>query len=167
MSIYHNHHILPKHMGGTDDPSNLIKLTIEEHAEAHRMLWEQYGKNEDFLAWQGLSKLVNKKDILQIISKSKAGKIWVTNDVVHKLISPEILEDYENMGFRRGRLPMSEEGKANVAAASPKKRKPLSEQHKNNISKGLIGKRVSLRGPKKKEYKTPGYSYEKYLQKRG
>ena len=34
--IYHNHHILPKHMGGTDDPENIIKLTIEEHAEAHK-----------------------------------------------------------------------------------------------------------------------------------
>jgi len=29
-------------MGGTDDPSNLIELTVEEHAEAHRELWEQY-----------------------------------------------------------------------------------------------------------------------------
>ena len=32
----HKHHIIPRHMGGTDDPSNLIELTIEEHAEAHR-----------------------------------------------------------------------------------------------------------------------------------
>ena len=37
-TIYHIHHIIPKHLGGTDDPSNLIKLTIEEHAEAHRIL---------------------------------------------------------------------------------------------------------------------------------
>ena len=40
MNIYHKHHIIPKHMGGTDDPSNLIELTIEEHAEAHRKLFE-------------------------------------------------------------------------------------------------------------------------------
>jgi predicted molibdopterin-dependent oxidoreductase YjgC len=30
----HKHHIIPKHMGGTDDESNIIELTIEEHAEA-------------------------------------------------------------------------------------------------------------------------------------
>lgn len=153
-------------MGGTDDPSNLVRLTVEEHAEAHRLLWEEHGKNEDLLAWQGLSKLINKKDILKILSKSKAGKIWVTNDVVHKLIAPEKLNEYENVGFRRGRLPMSEQGKANVSAASPKKRKPLSEGHKKKISESLIGKRVSERGPKKTKYKTPGYSYEKYLQKK-
>ena len=29
MSIYHKHHIIPKHMGGTDDPSNLITVTEE------------------------------------------------------------------------------------------------------------------------------------------
>ena len=42
-TIYHVHHIVPRHMGGTDDPSNLIKLTIEEHAEAHKKLWEKHG----------------------------------------------------------------------------------------------------------------------------
>lgn len=55
MSAHHIHHILPKHAGGTDDPSNLIKLTIEEHAEAHRVLWEQHGRHEDKLAWLMLS----------------------------------------------------------------------------------------------------------------
>jgi len=51
MEVYHWHHIIPKHAGGTDDPSNLIRLTITEHAEAHRLLWEQHGRPEDKLAW--------------------------------------------------------------------------------------------------------------------
>lgn len=42
-------------MGGTDDPKNLIKLTIEEHANAHKKLWETYGKEEDKIAWMCLS----------------------------------------------------------------------------------------------------------------
>jgi hypothetical protein len=45
----HKHHIVPRHMGGTDDPSNLIELTVEEHAEAHRKLWEQYGTYQRLL----------------------------------------------------------------------------------------------------------------------
>jgi hypothetical protein len=42
-------------MGGTDDSSNLIKLTVEEHALAHKKLWEEHGKTEDFIAYKALS----------------------------------------------------------------------------------------------------------------
>lgn len=44
-------------MGGTDDPSNLIELTVEQHAEAHRLLYEQHSHWQDYVAWQGLAKL--------------------------------------------------------------------------------------------------------------
>jgi hypothetical protein len=64
MTIYHMHHIIPKHEGGTDDPSNLVKLTIEEHAKAHRLLYEKNGKWEDYFAWQGLAGLISHEDIL-------------------------------------------------------------------------------------------------------
>jgi len=55
----HIHHIVPKHMGGSNDPSNLIELTIEEHAEAHRKLWEKHGKWQDKIAWKTLSGQIN------------------------------------------------------------------------------------------------------------
>lgn len=55
MDIYHNHHIVPRHMGGTDDPENLIKLTVSDHALAHKSLYELHGKIEDFIAWKALS----------------------------------------------------------------------------------------------------------------
>ena len=60
----HLHHIVPKHMGGTDEPSNLVELTIEEHAEAHRVLFEKYGKWQDNVAWQALSGNIGKEEIL-------------------------------------------------------------------------------------------------------
>lgn len=52
-------------MGGTDDPSNLVKLTVEEHAEAHRILFEQYNRWQDKLAWQGLAELIGKDEIMK------------------------------------------------------------------------------------------------------
>jgi len=55
--MLHKHHIIPRYMGGTDDPSNLVELTIEQHAEAHRKLYEHYGNWQDYVAWQGLAKL--------------------------------------------------------------------------------------------------------------
>lgn len=58
----HTHHIIPKHMGGTDEPNNLIELTIEEHADAHKKLYEEFGHWQDYVAWQGLAKLDEKFD---------------------------------------------------------------------------------------------------------
>lgn len=51
----HKHHIIPKHMGGSNDASNIVELTIKEHAEAHRKLFEQYGLWQDKCAWLTLS----------------------------------------------------------------------------------------------------------------
>jgi len=42
-------------MGGSDDPSNLIELSVEEHSQAHLKLYEQYGKKEDLCAYYMLS----------------------------------------------------------------------------------------------------------------
>ena len=70
----HTHHIIPKHMGGSDDLSNLIELTIEEHAEAHRMLYEQHGKWQDKVAWQGLLGLIPHKEIMLEIYNANRGK---------------------------------------------------------------------------------------------
>ena len=58
----HKHHIIPKHMGGTDEPENIIELTTEEHAEAHRILYEKYEKQEDYLAWKGLEGQIGKEE---------------------------------------------------------------------------------------------------------
>ena len=41
------HHIIPSHRGGPDRPWNLITLTIEEHAMAHQLLYENYNYMAD------------------------------------------------------------------------------------------------------------------------
>ena len=57
--ITHKHHIIPKHIGGKNDPSNLIELTIPEHAEVHRKLYEEHGRWQDRIAWKTLSGSIN------------------------------------------------------------------------------------------------------------
>jgi hypothetical protein len=63
----HKHHIIPKHASGTDDASNLIELTVEEHAEAHRLLYEQYGRIQDKVAYMGLMKLAPAAELIHIL----------------------------------------------------------------------------------------------------
>ena len=53
--LTHMHHKIPRHMGGKDDPENLVELTVEDHAIAHKVLYGLHGKEEDRIAWRMLS----------------------------------------------------------------------------------------------------------------
>ena len=53
--ITHIHHVKPRHMGGSNDPSNLLECTIEEHANLHLSLYLESGKIEDWIAFHMLS----------------------------------------------------------------------------------------------------------------
>jgi hypothetical protein len=64
-TTYHNHHIIPKHAGGTDDPANIARLTVSEHTEAHRKLYEEYGRWEDKIAYQALSGIIDNEEVIR------------------------------------------------------------------------------------------------------
>jgi hypothetical protein len=65
-------------MGGTDEPSNIVELTVSEHAEAHRLLYEQYGLEEDRIAWRGLAGIVTREDVVKE-AQSLGGKKRIAN----------------------------------------------------------------------------------------
>ena len=52
---YHLHHIVPKHAGGTDDPSNLVKVNKAMHAFMHRLRYQETGDYYDCCAANLLS----------------------------------------------------------------------------------------------------------------
>lgn len=81
-TIYHLHHIIPKHMGGTDDSANLIRLTVEEHAEAHRKLYEEHGNKFDYIAYMVLSKQIGHEEANYL--KTCGPKKW-TKEGLEKL----------------------------------------------------------------------------------
>lgn len=75
MKDLHIHHILPKHLGGTNDPSNLTEpITRAEHAELHRLLWEKHGTKYDYIAWKALS-----GDMTSKAARLEAAKIGQNN----------------------------------------------------------------------------------------
>lgn len=76
MSIYlHKHHIVPRHAGGTDDPSNLVELTVEDHAIAHKVLYGFYKREYDRIAWMTLSGQIDKKKVDPLIEEERRKKI--------------------------------------------------------------------------------------------
>ena len=79
----HLHHIVPKHAGGSNDSSNLIELTVEEHAEAHRLLWEQHDRWQDKIAWKTLSGQISIQEAKEYMMKHQ--NPMFRDDVVEKL----------------------------------------------------------------------------------
>lgn len=70
--LTHTHHILPKHAGGSNSKNNLIELSIDEHAEAHKILWETYGKWQDYCAWQLLSNQMTRDNFKSLMTEKTA-----------------------------------------------------------------------------------------------
>ena len=50
MIVWHKHHIVPKHAGGTDEPSNLLKCNIAMHAFMHEQRYKELGDEYDKIA---------------------------------------------------------------------------------------------------------------------
>jgi hypothetical protein len=99
----HMHHIIPRHIGGSNDPSNLIELTPDEHAEAHRKLYEEHGRWQDKLAWIGLAKLASKEEHIRMLL-SAAGKkgAAITNATGRRKGMKYNTERIKTSGIRKG-----------------------------------------------------------------
>jgi len=93
----HIHHIIPKHMGGSDNPQNLIELSVEEHALAHKKLWEEHGKIEDYAAWKGLLGQIGKEEIFLLTSKigGERNKGVEKSENHKKKISESLIKKYK------------------------------------------------------------------------
>ena len=70
--VTHKHHIIPRHMGGSDDAENIIELPYWAHIEVHKRLYEVYGKLEDKLAYTMLEGKTEEAEKLRVeLAKSK------------------------------------------------------------------------------------------------
>jgi ribosomal protein L44E len=111
-------------MGGTNEPSNIVELTVEEHAEAHRVLYEKYGAKEDYLAWKGLAGLISKEEI--IYEALKLAGIKGNSIHVERLKNdPEYAAEVK----RKQRKPKS---------TTENMKGPKSEEHRKNQSKAAL-----------------------------
>jgi hypothetical protein len=139
MAIYHKHHIVPRHVGGTDDPSNLILLTVEEHAEAHRKLYEEHGRWQDYVAWQALTSNITEEEA-RIMSVKFALTGKSKSEEHCQRISESLKKRYAELGNPskgRKKKPATEERKRKISEANKGKTTrsgyTLSNEHKEKI----------------------------------
>lgn len=98
----HLHHIIPKHIGGTDDPDNLIELSINEHAREHYILWNNFGNKFDWLAWKGLTGMIDKQSIIREVQReggSRGAKLTYENHWKSRL-SEFALNKWNTLSYR-------------------------------------------------------------------
>jgi hypothetical protein len=144
---YHKHHIIPKHAGGTDDPSNIIELTVEEHAEAHRKLFEEYGRWQDEVAYKGISGRISCEEAIRLAQRNgKLGK--------GDMRTPEGKESWYAKVVGKKFKPCSDERKRKISEANKgcgerrtpegiaAQRKMMRERTPHNKGKGFIHNNV-------------------------
>lgn len=152
-TLKHKHHIIPKHMGGTDDPSNLIEVTVEEHAELHKILWLENGKWQDKIAWLALSGRMGKEEIIrQVQIKTNLGRKQTPEHIekvrqskLGKKQSSETIEKRVNKLRGQKRALRSEEWKRKISETRSKQGNPhwIGKKHaeasKEKIRQSKLG----------------------------
>ena len=111
--IWHEHHIVPRHAGGTNDPSNLLKCNIAMHAFMHEQRYIDLGDKYDKLAAATLRGQVSKQEGIRLAMQESGRRSSQLN--IGKKYSDE----------RKRKISESHMGKK------------LSENHRRSISNSI------------------------------
>lgn len=123
----HKHHIIPKHRGGTDDPSNIVEVSLTQHAMFHYCEWKLYGKRADYVAWKRLVGNLSDEELVHqklIMGGEKGGKR--TKELGKGIFAlstedrSENSKKYGKIGGRKGGISRSEK-KLNACRENIKK----------------------------------------------
>lgn len=157
---YELHHIIPVHMGGTNDLKNLERVTVDEHKQRHLDLYEKYGNFRDLCAYYLLS---GRYSEAQLVANSNGGKVG--GKIVHEKKRGIFNPDYDrrlwaSMGGKAGAKSQIE-NKIGIHGQTPEERKfyasqGLKTQLDNGTNVFLNSKRQSefgkRGGPKNKGF---------------
>jgi len=148
-----NHHILPKSMGGSNEPSNMVKLSAREHFIAHWMLWKAYQNKEMTFAFWSMKMSPKGKRTFKLTSKTysilkeqhselQSERIKIYNPMFNQIIKDKLRktktgtkaseETKLKMSIAQKGVSKTKETKQKMSVAS--KCKPKSEQHKKSMS---------------------------------
>lgn len=127
----HKHHIVPRHIGGTDDPSNIIEMSVEEHAETHRKLFEEHGRWQDFVAYRALSgQITHYEATIEAIKRTQTGRVRSEKEI-------------ENLRQKRLGRKHSEETRRKISTTQLNNNRIITDEHKQILSNTHKGKKLS------------------------
>lgn len=120
------HHIIPKSLGGTNEPSNLVKLTAKEHFICHLLLIKMTeGSNRTKMRYASWMMVKNNKN---------QDRTYITGRKFEQLKTQMKLANKERPGPNLG-LVMPVETKNKLSKTlTGRKKPPQSKEHKLKIS---------------------------------
>jgi len=74
----HKHHLVPKYMGGSDEPENLVEVTVTQHVMFHFCNYQLWSNEEDRIAWRAISGQIGVDEIkreVQLLGAKKGGQV--------------------------------------------------------------------------------------------
>jgi hypothetical protein len=166
----HKHHIIPKHMGGSNDPSNLVEVTVTQHAMFHFCNFQLWKKEEDKFAWLGLvgylpkkelvSKLISHSNKTRAISKQQRAKL--SKAMTERWQNPAHQEKLRNKALES----LVQAGLASQSLFAKQKRQETFKliNHQQGTKNSMYGTMWITDGTKKNSYRIsktaavpPGY----------
>jgi len=119
------HHIVPKCLGGTDEPQNLVLLPAKAHYIAHLLLCRIYPGNRKILHAFAAMALISGKHKRKINSRIYLKMRTARSNALKGIPRPEHVKE---------KLRVPKKNKNNY-------KKPKSKEHAMNISNSLKGKK--------------------------
>jgi hypothetical protein len=122
------HHIIPRCIGGKDDPSNLVKLTPEEHYIAHLLLLKIY-PNEPKLVYAA-NMMANRMQFLGYTNK----KYGIARRAVSKVMKERIISNETKKKISKIQIGKTHSKETREKMSKSHKGKVFSKEHRQKIS---------------------------------
>lgn len=135
-SYCEKHHIIPKCLGGSNDESNLIKLTARQHFIAHLLLTKMVDGQQKYKLYNAFSKMLS-------VSKDHKARYMPSSKLYD--YSKKLMADYMKNNNPAKRNDVKEKMKENNWTKSER-----AEEIKKIISLKKTGKKLNLTEEQKK-----------------
>lgn len=155
---YENHHILPKSMGGSDDPDNLVWLTPKEHFIAHLLLVK-------WSSGQAKYKMKFALNMMMVSGSDHKGQRYIPNSRTYHFVRTCLSEAWSEVkkgkpAWNRG-IPRTDEVKQAVSEANKGKEawnkgSKRSEEDKQKMKEGWARRKAEGHTPWNKGNKSHG-----------
>jgi len=125
------HHIVPRSIGGSDDPDNLVDLTAREHFVCHWLLTKMY-------TGEARGKMINAMYMMRAESPNQKRYESKITARVYETLRKEYSQYISKLN--KGRIQPPEEKARQLAAQIGRKRQPFSEEWRSKLSAAKSGK---------------------------